>query len=172
MLEPYLNNNHFLFMDNFYNSYNLANKLLNFGVFVCGTLCKNRGGPKSFKLDAKSMKQGQCIIKTRGEVSCFLWCDKRPVYMISTIHDNSTILTTTKTKKKNHETESLNWSKEEINKPKCITDYNKNMGGVDKYDQMIKYYNIQRKTNKFTWYILQTIIHNSYVVYAKFSKDM
>jgi hypothetical protein len=68
-------------------------------VFVCGILRVNRGGPKSFELDAKSMKQGVCIIKTRGEVSCFLLCDKRPVVMISTIHDDYTIPTTSKTKK-------------------------------------------------------------------------
>ncbi|KAF7687107.1 PiggyBac transposable element-derived protein 4 [Cucumispora dikerogammari] len=46
------------------------------------------------------------------------------------------------------------------------------MGGVDKFDQMIKYYSLKRKTirwpQRFTLYIIQILIHNSYVLYNRF----
>ena len=46
------------------------------------------------------------------------------------------------------------------------------MGGVDRFDQMIKYYPIKRKTNRwtnrFTMHTIQILIHNSYVLYKKY----
>ena len=46
------------------------------------------------------------------------------------------------------------------------------MGGVDKFDQMIKYYPIKRKTNRWTngfkMHIIQILIHNAYVLYKEF----
>ncbi|KAG0441869.1 PiggyBac transposable element-derived protein 4 [Dictyocoela muelleri] len=58
--------------------------------------------------------------------------------------------------------------------PKVIDEYNKYMGGVDKFDQMIKYYPLKRKTNrwtqKFPVHIFILLTHNSYVLYQKFSK--
>jgi hypothetical protein len=46
------------------------------------------------------------------------------------------------------------------------------MGGVDKFDQMVKYYPLKRKINRwphrFTLHILQILLHNSYVLYEQF----
>jgi Transposase IS4 len=56
--------------------------------------------------------------------------------------------------------------------PEVIVEYNKSMGGVDKFDQMIKYCSLKRKTNRwtqrFTVYILEILLHNSFVLYSDY----
>ena len=52
------------------------------------------------------------------------WTDKRPVVMLSTIHDDSFV-----TKKRRSRT-ALDWQ-EDILKPLVVEEYNQNMGGVD-----------------------------------------
>lgn len=54
--------------------------------------------------------------------------------------------------------------------PNIIHQYNRFMGGVDKFDQMIKYYTMKRKTNRwtqrFTVHIFEILLHNSYILYG------
>ena len=84
-----------------------------------------------------------------------IWNDKRPVSMITTCYDTREFII-----------------KNDKSIPKCIDAYNKYMGGVDKFDQMIKYYPLKRKTNRwpnrFTMHIMQILLHNSYVLYKEF----
>ena len=51
--------------------------------------------------------------------------DKKDVYMLSALHDE----TTTKVKVRGRKNTL-------IDRPKCVVDYNKQMGGVDKVDQV------------------------------------
>ncbi|KAF7685308.1 PiggyBac transposable element-derived protein 4 [Cucumispora dikerogammari] len=59
-----------------------------------------------------------------------------------------------------------------VNKPLMIKDYDANMGGVDKYNQMLKTYFNERKsvrwTNKLAVYLINLMTHNSYVLYKEF----
>jgi len=64
------------------------------------------------------------------------------VKAISTKHDAST---TTVTRRKRG-----GGVVEEVSKPTCIVDYNKQMSGVDGLDQMISYYPFNRKSLKWT----------------------
>ncbi|KAG0417047.1 PiggyBac transposable element-derived protein 4, partial [Dictyocoela muelleri] len=58
--------------------------------------------------------------------------------------------------------------------PVTVHEYNTYMGGVDKFDQMIKYYPLKRKTNrwtrKFTKHVFEILLHNDYVLYKQFIK--
>jgi len=38
---------------------------------------------------------------------------------------------------------------DQVVKPACVLDYNQHMGGVDRSDQIAKYYTFTRKTNKW-----------------------
>ena len=90
---------------------------------ACGKVRKNRRGlPK--EMSAK-LKKGEVVSKqVDGSMMALKWMDKRPVMMLSTIHDDSFV-----TKKR--------WSRaapggeEDILKPLVVEVYNKNMGGVD-----------------------------------------
>ncbi|KAF7685885.1 hypothetical protein CDIK_3366 [Cucumispora dikerogammari] len=57
-------------------------------------------------------------------------------------------------------------------KPNIIKDYDKYMENMDVYDKIVKTYFAGRKTvkytNKFSTYIINLILHNSYVLYNEF----
>ena len=62
-----------------------------------------------------------------------------------------------------------------LNRPKAISEYNKCMGGVDHFDQMIKYYQFTRRTNKWTKkfvvYLFQMALFNSFALYRKYTTE-
>ena len=90
---------------------------------------------ESFQIILKSENfQGERASLLQGNLMAVHWKDKRDVFLASTIHGNA-IETV---KRRNEETE--------ISKPSMICKYNKFMNGVDKYDQYLSTYSIQRKT--------------------------
>jgi len=124
---------HHVYMDNYYSSPALFSALKQVGFEACGTVRINRRGmPK--QVTAAKLKKGEM---TSSEVKkCMLalkWQDKRPVNMLSTIHDNSRV---TKRRRKQLAAGGI----EEVEKPTMVDRYNTYMGGVDKGDQLMSYY--------------------------------
>ncbi|KAG0436652.1 PiggyBac transposable element-derived protein 4 [Dictyocoela muelleri] len=147
-----------IFMDNYYNSYKLCNTLLYNKIYSTGTLRHKRGGPQDLLDLKKRVIIGDAIIMEKNKTQILIWQDRKPVVVITNCYNCF---------------ENVSIKKREI--PKVINEYNKYMGGVDKFDQMIKYYPLKRKTNrwtqKFTIHIFDLLIHNSYVLYKKYSKS-
>ncbi|KAJ8963501.1 hypothetical protein NQ314_005580 [Rhamnusium bicolor] len=67
------------------------------------------------------------------------WCEKRDVYMISTVHDIDVV----STGKIDRTTRSV------VMKPKCIVGYNASMGAVDKTDMLLSSVECFRKCIKW-----------------------
>lgn len=157
LLDGYENIWHHVYMDNYYNSVQLAQKLLYKKIRICGTIRENRGLPHDLK--KITLKQGQHNFRRKGEILIHIWKDKRVVRMISTIHQARMI----QTQKINRKTGDL------IQKPETILEYNKYMKGVDLADQYLAYNPIIRKTVKWTkkafMFILNTALFNSFVVF-------
>jgi Transposase IS4 len=149
------NANRVLFMDNFYNSFKLSEALLDKGIYICGTLRDRRGGPKNLKKLKQTTLRGHSLCLQKKNTSLLIWTDKKAVAVITTKFD---ITKYEKIKGKDI--------------PLSILNYNKNMGGVDKFDQMIKYYSMKRKTNRWTQrfsiHILELLMHNSYLMYENY----
>lgn len=93
----------------------------------------------------------------KNNTQILIWNDKKPVVMITTKYNVK-------------ETVRIN----DKTLPLVISEYNLYMGGVDRFDQMIKYYSMKRKTNRwtqrFTVHILELLMHNGFVLYLKFFK--
>lgn len=69
LMKPYLMKGHELYMDNYYNSYELSEKLLSFKTHTNGTLRSNRkSNPKD--LIKKKLKKGE-----------HFWVRKKQVYV-------------------------------------------------------------------------------------------
>ena len=87
--------------------------------------------------------------------------DKKPVYMLSTVNDNSVRQVSVLQK---------GTGIVEVMKPQMIIDYNMRMGGVDKTDQLIQTYKSARKTMKWTkklvFYLLQHATLNAHYVHV------
>nr|CAI5844988.1 unnamed protein product [Callosobruchus analis] len=83
LLKPYLMKGHDVFMDNYYNSVELSEKLLNLRTHTNGTLRSNRrGNPK--QLVKKKLKKGEHFWLGKKYVYISKWKDKRDVLMITT----------------------------------------------------------------------------------------
>ena len=59
-------------------------------MLACGTVRPNRKGfPKDIVISSameKRMNRGDCLWRSDGNLVAMAWYDKRPVYLISTIH--------------------------------------------------------------------------------------
>ena len=164
LLDNLINQGFKLFMDNFYNSFGLSERLLQLGTHTCGTLRVDRGEPKAIsKATTSNMEVGDVVVRHKNDIMCLAWRDKRIVQMISTIGDDKMIEITVR--KRGHPDGVPK------KKPHCIVLYNASMGGVDKLDQCVKYYPFTRKsvkwTKKFIFYLFQIAMYNSFVIYKE-----
>lgn len=132
----YVLKGHHVFMDNFYNSVELSQKLLDLRTHSCGTLRKNRkGNPRV--LTSLKLKKGYYYWYRKGQIYVSMWRDKRPVYTIST-RDHPKL------------EQVPNRHGKLATKPAEVAAYNTFMGGVDRADQMTSYYSSPRKSIR--WY--------------------
>nr|XP_022900680.1 piggyBac transposable element-derived protein 4-like [Onthophagus taurus] len=161
LLQGKLNAGHALFMDNFYNSYSLAIKLLDQNTYCTGTLNKKRkDNPNSIM--TKKIKKGENVSQCRNGVHIGKWKDKREINYISTEFSNEMQEVTTR-------------RGTVTTKPAAIINFNKNMSGIDLQDQMLSYYPCERKTLR--WY-MKIFIHtlmmsliNARLLYNKYSNQ-
>ena len=93
------------------------------------------------------------------------WMDKKNVTLLSTIHDNATV---SKRVRSRQGAEGFR----NVVKPACVDDYNAHMGGVDRCDQLLSYYEWPHKHQK--WFL--TIFHrlleislvNAFIIHHEF----
>lgn len=155
LMHDFLGKGHSLYMDNFYNSYPLATKLLRNDTYCTGTMLSNR---KYLPPNVKSanLKRGESIANYSDGVMIGKWKDKRLVLYVSTEHDNDMVTIE-------------NRRRQQKKKPKPIVQYNAYMKGTDRLDQMMSYYPCERKTIR--WYkkvfihSLQMMMCNAFFLY-------
>lgn len=159
LMRNYLHSGHSVYMDNFYNSYDLAKSLISQSTFCTGTLRKDRKGSPKDIMQAK-LKRGQTMAKYLDGVMIGKWFDKRDVTYISTEFKNEMEVV-------------KNRRGVEKEKPLPIIHYNNNMGGIDRRDQLMAYYPVERKTlrwyKKIGLHIIQLLLINSHILFNKFS---
>ena len=154
LMDPYLDKGHDLYMDSFYNSVSLSQKLHERRTHTTGTLRFNQK-LNPVAVTKKKLKVGQACWLRKGPVYVSKWKDKSEVLMISTRHAHSMLNTTSRR------------GAVKI-KPKALHDYNMNMVGVDRAKQL-SYYSTPRKTIR--WYkkvflhLLDLAVMNAYIVH-------
>lgn len=157
LLEDYLDKGYTVYMDNFYNSVALTKLLTTRKTYVCGTLRSNRKGNPNDVIQRK-LKKGEFIWQQNGPVTVCKWKDKRDVLTISNKHVVEMV-------------EVSNRNGKLSMKPNIIRDYNLNMSGIDRADQMLSYYTSLRKTirwpKKVALHIMEIYIHNAIVLFQK-----
>ena len=144
LIAPIEGKFHNLYMDNFYCDPHLFLELELIKVLACGTVRPNRKGfPKDIVITSaveKRMNREDFLWRSHGNLVAMAWYDKRPVYLISTIHPpNSTGAPTTVQR------HSQAGSREAIPCPPAQSAYQEYMGGVDLAGGKV----FQRKTRSF-----------------------
>jgi hypothetical protein len=167
----YTDNNHVVFMDNFYTSPALCLYLLGIGIFMVGTIRANR---KGYSKEVRMGKKGEPkpprgthkYYKTSvngHQMWAISWMDSKPVHMISSIPGKiGRAFRRFKVKG--------TWSKGFFSCPTDIALYNQYMGGVDRADQRMSYFKFHVRCKRaymhlFFFYIMLNA-HNARIAYA------
>lgn len=164
--ESLRNTGRCLFFDNFFSTIPLLSNLLSLGFFACGTFRINRKFyPKDKLVSDKELKMGDSDFVQSNDISIVKWRDRgsKPVVIISNFHNPSKMSHVTRTNKKGEQ--------EIIQCPQVVKDYNKFMGGVDHFDQLLECYNVSKKSRrwwvKLFYYLFDTAIVNSYIMHCQ-----
>ena len=158
-----------VYMDNFFTSPALLEDLYqNCQTGACGTVRLNRKGlPKDImkKKPEGVEHRGDMTFKHKGSLSAVVWKDKRNVSVISTIHNQSV----SSVKRMVQQPDGM-FSQTDVACPQMVVDYINFMGGVDRTDQYIQYYNFQHKTLKWPKRIFFTMLeilkYNAYRLFS------
>ena len=148
-------------MDNYYTSPALFRDLRRLGFGACSTLRTNRQGvPQAIKA---KLQKGEVVSEMIDDKMMALkWMDKRPVAMLTTIHDDSIVT-------KQRRSKAAQGGVEEVRKPLVIEQYNLFMGGVDNGDQLLSYYGYSHRTLKWWrrgfFHLVDVAIVNAYIMY-------
>ena len=163
-----LDKGHHIYMDNYYTSPELFSELFYHETYACETVRQNRKGLPTSVKQAK-LKPLQSVYLRSGPMLCLKWSGekkkstKKPVTILSTIHEATELLTKKKDAYGNR-----------IPKPVPIYEYTKNMSGVDISDQYMSFHVALRKSMKWShklfFHLFNMVILNSYLLNKKFGK--
>ena len=162
MILPLLEKGYHLYLDNWYSRLRLYLYLLEHQTLACGTVSVrvDRGIPAALREQAEP-EEGTSSTALSGDdriVATKFWSTK-VVHFFSTAHGH-------------HEQNVPNRRRDgAIRKPAVALAYNRNMGGVDKQDQLLQPYSCARKSMKWTkklfFHILQMSACNAFICARK-----
>lgn len=151
-MEPYLDEGRYLFVDNWYTSIDLAEKLLDRNTHVVGTLRANRKrNPK--KVTNEKLVRGSIAAKrNRRGIVVLKWKDRRYELMLSTKHDNTM--------------KSFIRRRITFEKPHIVADFNNGRSNIDLTHQMGSYHTCLRRSIKCYRKLIFDLICNTSTVNA------
>ena len=158
LMKKYLDKGHILYVDNWYSSPKLFRVLYEHSIGACGTVRMNRSG---FPVFQERLQQGEQSVLHITYMLALKWHNKRDVYMLSTFHDSSMVLTGKRYLR----------TDEEILKPLCVKEYNQNRGAVDKSYMQMTFPESVRKSikwyKKLFFHVMDLSVLNGYILFKK-----
>ena len=140
-----------------YSSFPLFKTLQDHDTLACGTVRKLRAKFPATMVN-KKLTRGEVIHMTKDGVVGMRLRDKKDVFFLSTIHRPH--LFSTKKADKDGEI---------VMKDNIVTEYNKNMGFVDKNDQILAQHSLVRKCTKWTtkvfFHLFEESLFNAHILY-------
>lgn len=159
-----LDQGHHVYMDNYYSSPELFEELYLRDTYACGTVRKNRRNLPLACVEAE-LKENETVFRRSDIMLAIKWCEKRTVFMISTIHQADMI----EIRKRYNGKEKVSW------KPESIVEYIKYMRGVDVGDQLMSYNNCTRRSKKWWrklfFHLFGMVMMNAFVLHKKFAPN-
>lgn len=155
LTTPLFQKGYTLIMENFYNSPLLARCLKKNGMDCMGTLRLNRQFvPGPFKSNLKKeLREGEVVFSNCGDLNIMVWLDKNLVSMLSTYH---------RAEIGAHD-KYATWTY----KPHIIQDYNTAMGGLDRKDQLLADFPMERRGKlKVFRRLLNVSVQNAFVMFS------
>ena len=173
LMEKYLDQGYSLYVDNFYTSPILASDLFARKTHITGTLDRTRKGvpwevgQMYEKMKAKSSQRGDGLYTRDDKIVYTTWKDTKCICVLSTVHPGYSDSTV----KRNAKDSSGHHEKRDVPIPLPVFHYNQQMGGVDRSDQLIHYYNVLRQTRKYWktlfFHCIDIAVVNSYIIHKE-----
>lgn len=172
LIQPsYLRTGYHIVTDNYYTSTSLFLQLASVKFWACGTYRHDREGCPSGRANALTTKSKRGTVRwiREGPLVFVKWMDMREVSMCFTIHPAFSGDAVQRRVKG----EDGHWTVKDIRCPTPVIAYNKNMGGVDRPDQLIQHYSTQRKIAR--WYrtlflhFVDIATTNTYILHCEIS---
>lgn len=136
LTEPFRHKYHRVFCDNLFSSPALFDELLLHNLYACGTVrCDRHEFPSALK--GLKLVRENLEFRQRGSLSAIVWQDKRQVSVLSTLTTPEDTVPIMRKEKDGTRTT--------LSCPTAITTYNKHMAGVDRGDQLRRYYSLHLK---------------------------
>jgi hypothetical protein len=170
------------YCDDYFSNFPLFEALREYGIEACGTVRPNSAGyPRTLaRIDKKKSRppwNTLCgALSTQGNVLAVVRQDKNLVRFLTSVHQatpeqSNLVFRERKRPQVNPENRQLvgrRASQKKMLLPRCSTDYNDHMGGVDITDQRRNYYSTQltvcRNWMAIFFWLLDTAIINSFVM--------
>ena len=165
MLQPVATKDeHVVFFDNFFTSYDLLSELAHQNIRACGTIRENRTRkcPLASKKAMEKNGRGSFDYRSDGTVLCTRWNDNSIVTVASNYYGNAPLQKCERKVKKAGKTS--------VSQPYLISMYNRGMGGVDVCDRMLSSYRPRLRSKKWWWNIFSHVLNLSVVAAYKFYK--
>ena len=159
-----------IYIDNYFNSPRLINKLFHRDIYAIGTVRSNRKQMPKLKED-KKMLRGDADFQFSKNIICCKWYDNKAVLLLATDVEGMSGSSNVMRRMKGSST------KTPVPCPNIIKIYNNGMGGVDLMDQKTAAYRFDRKS-KFRFYLriffdlLDVALVNSHIVYSKLGNEL
>ena len=164
LTRPYYGQYHQVYCDNFFSSIILLRHLLHHKTYGCGTIRSDRKFlPKEITTQAKTFSRGEFTSRQdrkNPNVVATTWMDNRVVTVVSSLcsPDDTAVV-----RRRQKDSTII-----DVPCPLSVELYNKFMGGVDKGDQLRKYYHVRMKTKKnykyIFWFCVEVCIINAYIL--------
>ena len=153
-----------LFFDNWFTSLQLLDELKSDGIGATGTIRADRccGAPLNEKKELQRLVRGSASYASDGSNVIVRWYDNAVVSVATNCFVNDSIKAAPR------------WSRKErkkvlVSMPEMIHSYNRNMGGVDLFDQFIANYRIKIRSKKWWWpffsWSIDACIVNGWLLY-------
>lgn len=136
-----------LYIDRYFTSTRLLDKLREKGMQATGTLRKAKIPECNFLTDKQLKNQGRGfsdqVVRSDGNLALLKWFDNKPVVTASSVDSKEPV------------NKFRRWCKKlkryiDIDRPFAIQQYNNMMGGVDMLDRVISFYRIKARSKKWT----------------------
>ncbi|XP_050705681.1 piggyBac transposable element-derived protein 4-like [Eriocheir sinensis] len=159
---------HKVYFDNYFTNVHFMKDLKEKGINACGTVKPSRKNLPTF-ISSKKINCGDSETLTSSTgIGATKWRDKNDVFILTNFHDPSEMSEVNRRQK--------DGSKCLYPCPICVTDYNKNMNSVDKFDQLMASYKLDRRSKKWWhrifFYFLDAAVVNSYIVFRTLKNNM
>uniref|UniRef100_A0A1B6FUY6 PiggyBac transposable element-derived protein domain-containing protein n=1 Tax=Cuerna arida TaxID=1464854 RepID=A0A1B6FUY6_9HEMI len=156
MSSHLLNEGRIIFMDNWYSSPLLYQRLLEQKTFAVGTVrCNRKNFPK--EVATQKLSKGELTFMSCNNVLCLKWQDRKTVSMLSTVHSTPDYVEVTSQRGKKRL------------KPIVVHDYNQSMCGVDKEDEKLSSFPVMRRYSKgykkLFFYLMDVTAYNASIVH-------